>query len=181
MQPFVLKYVFSFRGERTWFHWLQFHCSTAKFMGKLQSSGGRKGRVILLSLCCLFSSCDRNRGWCKHVRVCLFNHHQSILHKTYIFRDLKDPGEAIPKGTFAAIATTLSSYIFYVIITGSVAVPFVPMATIPDNETEFSTEIFDNLPDMTPLNCTVDGKNLHNCTWGLVGEEYQKVKNERIK
>ena len=99
---------------------------------------------------------------------------ESINFNTNTHRDLKDPGEAIPKGTFAAIATTLSSYIVYVIITGSVAVPFVPMPTIPDNETEFSTESFDNLPH----NCTVEGNELYNCEWGLVGKEHQKVKNK---
>ena len=34
------------------------------------------------------------------------------------FSDLKDPGEAIPKGTLAAIGTTLLSYIVYVFVTG---------------------------------------------------------------
>ena len=90
--------------------------------------------------------------------------------KAYINRDLKDPGEAIPKGTFGAIATTLASYIVYVIVTGSVAVSFVP--TLPDSAMDFS---FENKTHPTLHNCTNEGRVLHNCEWGLVGTEYQKV------
>ena len=38
------------------------------------------------------------------------------------FSDLKDPGEAIPKGTLAAIGTTLLSYIVYVFVTGGLLI-----------------------------------------------------------
>ena len=79
---------------------------------------------------------------------------------------MKDPGEAIPKGTFAAIATTLVSYIVYVIITGSVAVSFVP--TMVDSAMEFS---FDNITH----NCTNEGNVLHDCQGGLVGTDYTTV------
>ena len=133
-------------------------------MGKLQLSGGRTRTVLLYYLWCLFSSCDRNRSWREHVRVKAFYHILFNKSKAYINRDLKDPGEAIPKGTFAAIGTTLESYIVYVIVTGSVAVSFVP-----DSAMEFSFENVDN------MNCTNEGNVLHNCKWGLVGTEYQKV------
>ena len=83
------------------------------------------------------------------------------IYKAHIDRDLKDPGEAIPKGTFAAIATTLVSYIVYVIITGSVAVSFVP--TLVDSAMELSS------------NCTNEGNVLHDCQGGLVGTDYQTV------
>ena len=96
-------------------------------------------------------------------------------------RDLKDPGEAIPKGTFAAIATTLTSYIVYVIITGSVAVSYVPIPTFPDSEMGFSTENIENVTYRTDLNCSAEGKVLLNCEWGLVGTEYQKVQTNKSR
>ena len=92
---------------------------------------------------------------------------------SHVDRDLKDPGEAIPKGTFAAIATTLTSYIVYVIITGSVAVSYVPIPTIPDSEI--------NVTYRTYHNCSAEGKVLHNCEWGLVGTEYQKVQTNKSR
>ena len=93
------------------------------------------------------------------------SHLAQQIYKAHINRDLKDPGEAIPKGTFAAIATTLVSYIVYVIITGSVAVSFVP--SLPDSAMEFFSE------NMT--NCTNEGNILHDCKGGLVGTDYQTV------
>ena len=73
----------------------------------------------------------------------------------------------------------MTSYIVYVVITGSVAVSYVPISTFPDSEMEFSTENIENVPYRTYLNCSTEGKVLHNCEWGLVGTEYQKVQTNK--
>ena len=86
-------------------------------------------------------------------------------------RDLKDPGEAIPKGTLAAIATTLVSYIVYVIITGCVAVTNLPGFIV--NETEVETVLN---AGMNLTQCWKNGRVVSgNCEWGLVGANNQKV------
>ena len=40
--------------------------------------------------------------------------------------DLRDPAEAIPKGTLLAVGTTFVSYVIYLVVTGCVALRYAP-------------------------------------------------------
>ena len=74
--------------------------------------------------------------------------------------DLKDPGEAIPKGTLLAVGTTFVSYVIYLVITGCVCLrfargPVLLAANLTANQTDFC--------------CIEDG--LVNCDWGNINQQ----------
>ena len=74
--------------------------------------------------------------------------------------DLKDPGEAIPKGTLLSVGTTFVSYVIYLVITGCVSLRYArgPAGLLTTNQTDLSC-------------VTEDG--LVACDWGNINQQVQ--------
>ena len=55
--------------------------------------------------------------------------------------DLRDPAEAIPKGTLLAVGTTFVSYVIYLVVTGCVALRYAPGPDLVDNFTSSLSQL----------------------------------------
>ena len=55
--------------------------------------------------------------------------------------DLRDPADAIPKGTLLAIGTTFVSYVVYLVVTGCVALRYAPGPDLADNFTSSLSQL----------------------------------------
>ena len=55
--------------------------------------------------------------------------------------DLRDPADAIPKGTLLAIGTTFVSYVVYLVVTGCVALRYAPGSDLADNFTSSLSQL----------------------------------------
>ena len=55
--------------------------------------------------------------------------------------DLRDPAEAIPKGTLLAVGTTFVSYVIYLVVTGCVALRYAPGSDLADNFTSSLSQL----------------------------------------
>ena len=66
--------------------------------------------------------------------------------------DLKDPGEAIPKGTLLSVGTTFVSYVIYLVITGCVSLRYArgPAGLLTTNQTDLSCVTEDGLVACVP-------------------------------
>ena len=85
-----------------------------------------------------------------------------------VFRDLKDPGEAIPKGTLLAIGTTLVGYIVYVVLTGFVTISYASGLTteLSPNMSEVLDAAAENFTRGFDECFAADGFVLERCVWG---------------
>ena len=94
-----------------------------------------------------------------------------------ILRDLSDPSEAIPKGTLAAIFSTMITYLIYVVMTGSVAVRYASGDIMEFHYGQFTNETSDAMFEeanvtqafddcITPTD-RVDAR----CGWGIAVQQ----------
>ena len=91
-----------------------------------------------------------------------------LKYRFRVFRDLKDPGEAIPKGTLLAIGTTLVGYIVYVVLTGFVTISYASGVTteLSPNMSEVLDTAAENITRGFDECFAADGYVLERCVWG---------------
>ena len=86
--------------------------------------------------------------------------------------DLKDPADAIPKGTLLAIATTFVSYVIFLVVTGCVSLRYAPgslLAQLGDNFTTTQADL--NTTGSYYYEDCIDADGLVNCTYGNISPQ----------
>ena len=81
--------------------------------------------------------------------------------------DLRNPAEAIPKGTLLAVGTTFVSYVIYLVVTGCVALRYAPGPLLAQNFTSDQSQL--NQSGLYGDCVSEDG--LITCTYGNINEQ----------
>ena len=81
--------------------------------------------------------------------------------------DLRDPAEAIPKGTLLAVGTTFVSYVIYLVVTGCVALRYAPGPGLAEN----FTYSLDQLNQSGLYGDCINEEGVVTCQYGSISEE----------
>ena len=84
--------------------------------------------------------------------------------------DLRNPAEAIPKGTLLAVGTTFVSYVIYLVVTGCVALRYAPGPVLSDLALNFSSNI-SHLNQSGVYGDCVSDEGLITCKYGNINEQ----------